>query len=439
MKLTFKRAQALLAARGFGITPGLERMEALLHLLDGPQLNYPTIHLAGTNGKTSTARMTAAILAAHGLNAGLYTSPHLLEITERYVLAGWDESLLFDEIAEEEFSATLEYLLPFIEVVEAERGEPLTYFEVTTAIAFEWMCEKVVGAGVIEAGMGGRWDATNLIDSAVAILAPIRVDHREFLGATPAQNAQEKVGIMKPGCTAVVADQTPEVMDLIEAKAQSVDAHLVVLGKGLTVPVNDTAVGGRLMEIRTPEAVYEELFLPLHGAHQGRNLALAIAAAESLLNRPLDADLLRASLAQVTSPGRMEILKRHPLVVVDGAHNPSAAAALAGALPNDFAYDRLNLVLTIFDDKDLPGVLAPLAPLAGRIILTRSNSPRAADPERIRAALPPGSAEPVMIESLEEAVDLAVATSLDDELVLVTGSLFGAGQARRHLLGNQGG
>lgn len=439
VNLTFKQAQALLDKRGFGITPGLERIEALVDMLDHPELSYPTVHISGTNAKTSTGRILAAILAGHGLKTGLYTSPHLSSVTERYSLFGWDEGLIYEDISKEDFAFTLGYLLPFVELMENDRDESLTYFELTTAIAFEWMSEKSVGAAIMESGMGGRWDATNLVDGSVAILTPIDVDHKEFLGNSPAANASEKVEIIKPGATVVTAAQHPEVADQIHAKAKAVGAQVIGVGDQLHLDVNDTAVGGRLVSVRTPTAAYEEMFLPLHGAHQGANLALAIAAAEALLNSQLDHDQLRAALLSVTSPGRLEVLNRHPLVVVDGAHNPSAAAALVATLPHDFAYERLTVVATVFEDKDVAGVLTPLASIAGRMILTRSNSSRSADPVELRRAMPASAVQPEVVESLEEAVDLAVSSSLDDEMVLVTGSLFGAGQARRHLLEKQDG
>lgn len=434
MRLSFRQARARLEARGYGITPGLGRIEALMDMLDHPQLNYPTVHLAGTNGKSSTGRILASLLAAHGLKIGLFTSPHLRSITERYSLVGWDGGLLYDEMSEEDFARTMSYLLPFVELIENDRDESLTYFELGTAIAFEWMSEKSVATGIVEAGMGGRWDATNLVASSVAILTPIEVDHAEFLGSTRDANASEKVEIIKPGATVVSARQHPDVAVQIAAKASAVGATVVALGEDLSLEANGTAVGGRLLEVRTPRTRYEELFVPLHGAYQGSNAVLAVAAAEVLLNRALDPEVVQAALASVRSPGRLEVLSRRPLVVVDGAHNPSAAAALTATLPHDFAYDRLTLVVTIFKDKDIRGVLAPLAPLASRIILTSSDSARAAEPARLRQALPPGAPEPELVDRLEDAVDLAMASSLDDEMVLVTGSLYGAGQARRHLL-----
>lgn len=436
MKLNFRQARALLDKRGYGITPGLGRIQALMDLLDHPELNYPTVHIAGTNGKTSIGRILSAILAAHELKVGLYTSPHLHNITERYHLIGWDDGLVVEAISEEDLAFTLGYLMPFVELVENDRDESLTYFELTTALAFEWMSDKSVGVGVIEAGMGGQWDATNVVNSSVAVLGPIEVDHREFLGDSPGANAAEKVGIVKPGSVVVSAGQRPEVAEQIRAKAADARADLLTVGEQLQVEGNDTAVGGRLVTLRTPHGRYEDVFLPLHGSHQGVNLLLAVAAAEGLLSRQLRDDVLRAALEKVTCPGRLEVVNRQPLVVLDGAHNPSAAAALATTVPHDFAYTRLTLVATVFADKDVAGVLAALAPLADRIILTRSDSPRSANPRVLRQALPAGSLEPEIVPNLPDAVDLAITSSLDDEMVLVSGSLYGVGQARRFVLDN---
>jgi dihydrofolate synthase / folylpolyglutamate synthase len=430
--MTPREAKALLDSRGFGITPGLERIQALMDLLDNPQLSYPTIHLAGTNGKSSTARMITAILASHGLSAGTYTSPHLRDVTERYALAGWNEGLSWEEMSDDELASTMAYLLPFIELVESELNESLTYFELTTAIAFEWMAQRTVGLGVIEAGMGGRWDATNLIDSSVAVLTPIDVDHLEFLGASSRDNASEKVGIIKPGSTVVSADQRPEVADLIQSTANELDSKVLVEGRDFFVDANDTAVGGRIGSIRTGRAEYPDLFLPLHGAHQIYNLALAIAASESFLEATLNEDQLRVGLDSVRSPGRLEVVRRQPLVVLDGAHNPHAAAALASTLPRDFLFKRLTLVLSIFMDKDIPGILGHLLPVADRAIFTSSDSPRSAPPGALReiSARLDTPAELDVREPIGEAISLAVAASDPEDLILVTGSLHAVGQAR---------
>ena len=411
-------------------------MEALLGLLGNPQLGFPTIHLAGTNGKTSTARILTTILAAQGLNTGLYTSPHLVDVEERFVQAGWDEGLSWRQISREELAGTLSYLVPFTEMVENDLGEPLTYFELTTAIAFEWMAERSVAAGVIETGLGGRWDATNLVESAVAVLTPIDVDHAAYLGDSPKANASEKVDIIKPGATAVSADQPAEVLELVTAKAEAVGASALIAGRDFFVDANETAVGGRSVSLTTPRGAYEGLFLPLHGAHQGANLALAIAAAESFLGRDLDFDLVQEALAAVTSPGRLEVVGRQPLVVLDGAHNPHAAAALRRTLASDFLFRTLTMVLSIFEDKDIPRMLSELVPAADRVIFTTADNPRASSGEALAKAAPvvAGQDAPEVVDRLEDAVDRALALSGEEDMVLVTGSVHAVGQARRHLL-----
>lgn len=438
--MTPEQAEAFLSSRGPGVVPGLERIDALMELLDNPQLSFPTVHLAGTNGKTSTARMIATILAAHGLTVGLYTSPHLARLTERFCLAGWNEGLSWEEISGEQLVETLQYLLPLIRLAEDRRGEELTHFELTCALAFEWMAQRTVGVGVIEAGMGGRWDATNVIEAAVAVLTPIEVDHAQFLGSSPELNASEKVGIIKPGAVVVSADQRPEVAGLIQAAAAEKGATLVVEARDFVIEANEAAVGGRSVSIKTARAGYADLFLPLHGAHQGRNLALAIAAAEAIVDRAMDRDLLSAGLAAVTSPGRLEVVGRRPLVVLDGSHNPHGAAAIAGAIPESFLFDQVTIVFSIFADKDAAGILKPLLPLASRVIFTGSDSPRSAPPERLLeiAQTLDGSAQLSVTTPLEDALNLAIATSRPQDLVLVTGSLHAVGRARGHLSHQKG-
>ncbi|MGQ0679452.1 MAG: bifunctional folylpolyglutamate synthase/dihydrofolate synthase [Actinomycetota bacterium] len=434
--LTSEQAKAFLDARGFGITPGLERIKALMTLLDNPQLSYPTIHLAGTNGKSSTARMVTSILAAHGLTCGLYTSPHLRELTERFVLAGWSERPVWEQISEQDLGGTLEYLLPFVQIVENDLFSSLTYFELTTALAFEWMAQRTVAVGVVETGMGGTWDATNLVDSAVVVLTQIDVDHSAFLGPTSRDNAMEKVGIIKPGSIVISAHQRPEVAALVGAAAREQGAQLLADGSEFALASNRTAIGGRSVTVRTARKSYEELFLPLHGAHQASNLALAVAAAEAFLDRPLDQVLLAEALAGVSSPGRLEVVGRRPLVVLDGAHNPHAAAALAHTLPEDFLYRRLTIVLSIFEDKDIPGILKHLVPLADRLVLTRSDSPRAMPPRALaeHASAVGGAAELLVIDKIEQAISSAAESAGPEDLVLITGSLHAVGQARASLL-----
>jgi dihydrofolate synthase / folylpolyglutamate synthase len=435
LSLSFQEANALLEGRGFGIKPDLTRIRRLLELTDNPQLAYPTLHLAGTNGKSSTARIAGAILAAHGLNTGIYTSPHLQSVRERMSLAGWGPSgLIWEHIPEQEFALTLEYLLPFIELVERDSGQ-MTYFEVTTALAFEWMSDRMVAAGVIEAGMGGRWDATNLTRSVVAVLSHIDVDHSRFLGSTPLENAREKVEIIKPGAWAISDRQEPEVEHLVTERARQKGATLRILGRDFHVVGNLTAVGGRVISVETGLARYEDLFVPLHGIYQASNLALAIAASEAFLGRPLDHDTLAAVLADISTPGRLEVVRHRPLVLLDGAHNPHATGALVQSIKEEFHHRQVTVVFTVSKDKDIEGMLSNLGSITDRFILSRFSNPRAAPPSEVAALPALRGKQTKVVDSLEEAIDLAIATAAEDDIVLVTGSLYGVGEARAHLLG----
>ena len=435
MGLSFKEANALIEGRGFGIKPDLTRIRRLLELTDNPQLGYPTLHLAGTNGKSSTARMAGAILAAHGVNSGVYTSPHLQTIRERMALAGWGPSgLIWEYIPEQEFAYTLEYLLPFIELVERDFGQ-MTYFEVSTALAFEWMLDRSVAAGVVETGLGGRWDATNLIQSVVAVLTHIDVDHSKMLGSTPVENAREKVDIIKPGTWVISDRQEPEVGELVAEQARKKRATLRVLGRDFHVLSNLTSVGGRVISVDSRLSRYEDLFVPLHGIYQASNLALAIAACEAFMGRSLDQGTLASVMADIRSPGRLEVLGHRPLVLLDGAHNPHAAGALAQSITEEFHHRQLTVVFTVSKDKDIEGILSNLSPITDRFIVSRFNNDRAASPVEVAALPVLRGKQTKVVESLDEAVDLAINAAAEDDIVLVTGSLYGVGEAREHLTG----
>ena len=441
--LSYREACALIEGRGQGIRPDLSRIRALLDLLDHPERACPTVHLAGTNGKTSTARLTGALLAAEGLTTGIYTSPHLQSLRERYALAGPgpDHATLpvVDLIPPEELAETLEYLLPFVALVEADRPERVTYFELTTALAFEWMAGHSVSAAVVEAGMGGSWDATNVVAGEVAVLTRIGVDHAAFLGTTPLDNAREKVGIIKPGARVVSAAQEPEVALLIRQTADAVGAHVRFLDEDFRLSANESAIGGRLVSVEGPQGGrYDDLFVPLLGAYQGINAALALAAAEELLGRPLDRESAEAGLSVVTSPGRLEVVSRDPLTVLDGAHNPQAAALLGPALAAAFMGSPRVFVLSIFSDKDIPGILAGIAPAADILVVTASGSERSAPPEVLASqALAAGFPARAIhrAEHLPEAVQLGRELAGGTGLVVVTGSLYAVGEARDALVG----
>lgn len=437
--LSYREALAAVEGRGQGITPGLRRMVALLDLLDHPELTYPTVHLAGTNAKTSTARIIGAILGAHGLTTGVYTSPHLQSLRERFVVWGRaeDGSLAAERIGKDEFRALVTYLMPLVSLAE-QPGDPLTYFELTTALAFEWMAQRTVGAGVVETGLGGSWDATNVVAGDVSVLTRVGVDHRAFLGTTPLDNAREKVGILKPGMRCVSADQDPDVAALVEDTARQRGTTLLVMGRDFDLVENDLALGGRQISVRGPSGrLYQDLFLRLMGGFQGTNAALAIAAAEELLGRPLDEGALAEALDRVTSPGRLEAVGREPLTVLDGAHNPQAAQALVMGLAQSFGSMPRTFVVSVFADKDLPQVLLPFLVASQHVIFWTSSSPRAAPAAQLaetaaQLGFPADRFE--VAASLPDALARARAVA-GDGMVVVTGSLYGAGEARDLILG----
>ncbi|MGH2731415.1 MAG: bifunctional folylpolyglutamate synthase/dihydrofolate synthase [Actinomycetota bacterium] len=431
----------LLEGIGFGIRPDLSRIEALVDLLAHPERSYPTIHVAGTNGKSSTARMIGAILAAHGLVAGVYTSPHLQSVRERFLTAGLLREgargvrVAQDRISPDEFAATFAYLLPFVGMVEARQEEAVTHFELSTALAFEWLADKAVQVGVFEAGLGGTWDATNVIEAQVAVITPIALDHTSFLGHTFGEQAREKAGILKQGGRAVSAPQEPEVLEELQRAAGVLRAPLVLAGRDFRLVSDRLAHRGRLISIEGCRGSYVDLFLPLHGSYQASNAAVAVAACEQFLERSLDEEALRVGLAAVESPGRLEVVGRNPLVVLDGAHNPAAAAVLGPALVETFGERRRIFVVSVFEDKDQEGILEQLMPHASKLVFTASSSPRAAPPERLAALATLRGVPCEIIPSLGAALDAAISGARPEDLVVITGSLFAVGEARDRLMG----
>jgi dihydrofolate synthase/folylpolyglutamate synthase len=405
------------------MVPDLDRIRALTDLLDHPERTYPSIHVTGTNGKTTTARLIGRILCAQGLATGMYTSPHLHELTERLSLCDRD-------IPEDEFAETYAHLAPYLREVDGRGDERVTYFEALTALAYLWFADKPVDAAVFEVGMGGEWDATNVIDASVAVLCSIDLDHPE-LGSTVEQVAREKAGIIKAGATAVVQDPNPEALPSIEARAEEVGASLLLNGREFRLVDRRPAVGGQQIAVAGTRGVYGDLLVPLHGAHQALNAMSAIVAAEVFLGQQLDEDTLREALAGATSPGRLEVASRHPLVVLDGAHNPDAARALAEALPEAFVWRRLHLVIAVLEPKDVAGIVRALAPRTARAYAAANSNPRsrsAADlADACRAA---GIVEVEEHSSVPAALEAARAAAADDDLILVTGSLYTVADAR---------
>jgi dihydrofolate synthase/folylpolyglutamate synthase len=402
--------------------PDLDRMRALAALLDDPQLTYPTIHVTGTNGKTTTARIITAIACAHGLTTGLFTSPHLSSVGERFEICG-------EQIADARFGEEYEHLIPYLRSVDEQVG-PVTYFETLAALGFLVFADAPVQLGVFEVGMGGTWDATNLIAGDVAVICPIGLDHPE-LGSTIAEVAGEKAGIIKQGKVSVVREQAPEALEVLERRSEEQIATMLLEDREWSLEQRTAAVGGQALTVRGLHASYDELLLPIHGEHAARNAAAAVAAVEALLERELDADAVRAALASVTSPGRLEVVGRHPLVVLDGAHNPAAAKALAIALPETFAGDRLHLVMAVFKDKDLEGIVRAIAPLADAGYATAVDSVRARPADEIAGALIAAGVPTETFATVAEALVAAQRAASEEDVILVTGSLYTVADARR--------
>jgi dihydrofolate synthase/folylpolyglutamate synthase len=405
------------------MVPDLDRIRALADLLDHPERTYPTVHVTGTNGKTTTARLIGRILCAHGLSAGVYTSPHLASVTERLALCD-------DAISEDEFAETYAHLCPLLEEVDRRGDERVTYFETLTALAYLWFADKPVDAAVFEVGMGGEWDATNLIPAKVAVFCSIDLDHPE-LGSTVAEVAREKAGIIKPGATAVIQDAGPDSLSVLEARGAEVGANLVVRGRHYNLLERTPAVGGQRITVAGLHAAYEGYFLSLLGAHQAENAATAVVASEAFLGRALDGGALRDALDSAAAPGRLEAVSRHPLVVLDGAHNPEAARSLAEALPEAFVWRDLHLVVGVLETKDVAGILAPLAAGTTRAYACANANPKALPPDRMAAACrAAGIADVVEVPTVSDALDAAEARAGEEDLILATGSLYTVADAR---------
>ena len=403
--------------------PSLDRIRAIAELLDEPQLTFPTIHVTGTNGKTTAARVAASVACAHGLTTGLFTSPHLLSVTERL-------SVCRQDISRTEFAEEWEHLEPFLRVVDGQGPVGVTYFEALTALAYLWFADKPVGLGVFEVGMGGSWDATNLVDGQVAVITPIGMDHVAELGPTLADIAGEKAGIMKDGGTAILREQDPVAADVLARRAAAVGSALRWEGKDWEVEERLLAVGGQSFVLRGLSETYEDLYLPLFGAYAVHNAAAGVVAVEALSGQALDPDALREGLATVRSPGRLEVVGREPLVVLDGAHNPEGAQALAEAMRESFRWDRLHLVVAMSANKDLAGIAGALAPLADDVVVTRNDSVRSADPSDVARAF---GGEVERASSVADAIEIVRRAAGPDDVVLVTGSLYTVADAERAL------
>jgi dihydrofolate synthase/folylpolyglutamate synthase len=418
-------------AAGRAAQPTLERIKALLAAMGDPERSFPVIHITGTNGKTSTTRLTTALLGAQGLSVGSYTSPHLIDLNERIA---WDG----EPISDDDLLAVLHPLEAVEEFVRAENPGMLapTWFELMTAAAYRFFADAAVDAGVIEVGLGGRYDATNVADGQVAVVTNIELDHVSILGGTRAEIAWEKAGILKPGCVAVVGEEDDDIVGVFESEARAVGAD-AFWRRGVEFDCVDNfpAVGGRVVSVRTPGTTYEELFVPLFGAHQGDNVAVAVAATEAFFGSPLDRGVVAEALGRARVPGRLEVLGRQPLVVLDGAHNPAGAAALGQALAEDFAaVGRVILVFGCLNGRSPAGVLSALGTerISHVIACTPPSLRGLAAAEVATAAAGLGLSSSVA-DSVSAALEEARALAGEGDLVLVTGSLYLVGAARKNL------
>lgn len=421
------------------IEPSLTRIAALVDLLGSPQRAYPVLHVAGTNGKTSVAWMLDGLLSRVGLRVGRYTSPHLQQVTERISLDG-------APISPQCYVAAYHDIEPYVDLVDAGSPVQMSKFEVLTGMAFAAFADAPVDAAVVEVGLGGSWDATNVADATVAAITPIAVDHVNYLGSDITGIAAEKAGIIKADSVAVLAQQSPEVARVLAARSIEVGATVAREGIEFGVLQRDVAVGGQQLKLQGLGGVYDEIFLPLHGPHQARNAVLALATAEAFFgasgNKSLDMDAVRDAFATVTAPGRLEQVRMAPSVFLDGAHNPHGAQALASALREEFAFRRLVAVVGVMRDKDARGILAELEPVVDEVVLTGSGSPRAMgiddlavaaqqvfDDSRLRVEARLPDAIKVAIDSATDAADPDSA-GISGAGVIVTGSVAMVGAAR---------
>ncbi|HEX2313643.1 MAG TPA: folylpolyglutamate synthase/dihydrofolate synthase family protein [Thermomonospora sp.] len=446
--------------------PSLSRISDLMDVLGEPQRAYPVIHVTGTNGKSSTSRMIETLLRERGLRVGLSTSPHLTTMRERIVIDG-------EPISEETFVAVYNDIAPYVELVDGKHERRLSYFEVLTGMAYAAFADAPVDVAVVEVGMGGVWDATNVMDAVVAVVTPIGLDHTRHLGSTIEDIALEKAGIIKEGAVAVLAQQPLAAAEVLLRRVAEVGATAAREGLEFGVLSRDVAVGGQLVRLQGLHGVYDEIFLPLFGAHQAGNAACALAAVEAFASGApsrtggdlaaatriaagedfeggegqLDPALVRSGFAKASSPGRLEIARTGPTVLLDAAHNPMGMAATVNAVTEEFGFTRLVGVFAAAGDKDVAGMLEQLEPVLAELVVTRNSTRRSMDPAEL-ADLAEGvfGAERVhAVERLDDAIDRAIALAEETGEyqgagVLITGSVVTVGEARTLLrVGQDGG
>jgi dihydrofolate synthase/folylpolyglutamate synthase len=447
------------------ISPTLDRVAALVGVLGDPQRAFQVIHVTGTNGKTSTTRMIETLLRERGLRTGRFTSPHLVSMRERICVDGVP-------LSAERFIELYEEISPYVEMVDDQQPVPLSFFEILTGMMFAAFADAPVDVAVIEVGLGGRWDATNVADGSVAVVTPIAMDHMQWLGDTIEAIATEKAGIIKPGAIAVLAQQPLAAAEVLMQRAVSVGAAVAREGVEFGVLARELAVGGQQLVLQGIRGAYADIYLPLFGAHQASNAACALAAVEAfagvgetvpvgddgnstltlgpgLSTASLDPALVRSAFAKASSPGRLDILRRSPTVIADAAHNPAGMAVTVAALAESFTFDRVIGVVAVAEDKDVTGMLGELEPVLSEIVVTTNSSPRAMPAGELAeiASEMFGEERVLVAQRLDDAIEMAVTLAddvdadgrsggLSGTAVLVTGSVVTAGDAQLLLAPN---
>jgi dihydrofolate synthase/folylpolyglutamate synthase len=416
------------------IAPTLERIQALVDALGSPQLSYPTIHIGGTNGKTTTSRMVDSLLFSMGLRTGRFTSPHLETYRERIAING-------EPIDPKDLIFTYNDIAAYFDFIDSKFDNPVSFFEAVTALAFAAFAEHPIDIGIIEVGMGGEWDATNVVKADVSIITPIGLDHMEYLGNTLTEIASTKAGIIKEGGFAVLSQQEPEVAVELLRKAAEVGADVAREGVEYSVIARAVAIGGQLLTIQGLKGVYDEIFIPLHGKHQASNAAAALVAVEVFFGEnELDIDAVREGFAQVKSPGRCEVIHRDPTIILDAAHNPHGSIALHQTLDSEFTFDEIIGVVGVMGDKDARGILVNFEKFMDSIIVTKNSSHRAMDVSDLeKLSIEIFGADRVhSAPNLEAAIEKALKDSIrplsDESLgIVVTGSVVTVGEARTYV------
>ena len=431
--MTFEEAQSYLFDLGIDAMkaskPTLGRIEALCEVLNHPEKAVPCIHVTGTNGKTSTARIAASLLSATGLSVGTYTSPHLESIRERLALGG-------EPLSENDFADVFDHLLPYVQMVEERLGEQLSFFEVLTGMFFLWAAEASLDAAVIEVGLGGAWDATNVVDAPVAVITNIGLDHTGLLGQDRQTIATEKAGIVKKGSSLVSAERSPQVLEAIHRVIDGLDATTSFIDREWHLLENKVALGGRYLSVKSSATAYEGLFVPLHGAHQGINAATAIEAVTRFLPaRSLDEEVILEGLAGTRAPGRIETFSspERATIVLDVAHNPEGVSALVSALVEGFAFDNVHFVIGVLSDKDFIGMMTELRRIPCTVYATEPKGVASVPVADLKEAAEVQGLPVLALPDALSATQKALEAASSDDLVCITGSHYVVGQVRAYV------